>query len=62
MEYAGLTKKYGIIRFHGTLMHNANHVLVFESDDAVEAMRELELRCAEDDPHHGYMLVVRQNS
>jgi hypothetical protein len=34
-------------------------VLVFKSDDAVEAMNELERLCADDDGVHGYTLIIK---
>ena len=51
--------KYGVVRFQGTFQFNTNHELVFESDNPVEAMSELETLCAKDDPGHGYILIIK---
>jgi hypothetical protein len=52
-------RKYGVVRFRGTVHFNRNHEMVFQSDDAVEAMNELERRCADDDVVHGYTLIIK---
>ena len=52
-------RKYGVIRFRGTIQFNTDHELVFQSDDPIEAMNELERRCADDDAGHGYMLIIK---
>ena len=54
-----LQKGYGVVSFKGTLMHNTDHKLVFESDDPVEAMMELERLCATDTAGRGHMLIIR---
>ncbi len=61
MQYFKLEHKYGLVRFLGTLHHNTNHELVFESDDPLEVMQQLEILCGSDDVHHGHMLVIRHN-
>lgn len=52
-------RKFGVVRFQGTVQFNKNHELAFQTDDAVEAMHELERLCAEDDEGHGYMLIIK---
>jgi hypothetical protein len=58
-QHLNLQLKYGVVRFLGTLHHNRNHQLVFESDDPSEAMQQLETRCRADDPSHGYMTIIK---
>ena len=52
-------RKYGVVRFRGTVQFNTNHELLFQSDDPAETMNELERRCADDDPGHGYMILFK---
>jgi hypothetical protein len=59
MQPYNLKHKYGVVRFVGTLRHNRNHELVFESDNPLEAMNELERLCVDDDGVHGHTLIIR---
>ena len=58
-ELLDLLRKYGVVRFWGTVQFNREHELVFQSDDPIEAMNELERLCAHDDGVHGYMLIIK---
>ena len=62
MNHPRLQRKYGVMRFTGTLHHNRDHELVFESDNPLEAMQQLETLCGTDDSEHGYMLVIKHNA
>lgn len=52
-------RRYGVVRFRGTVQFNTGHALAFESDDPIEAMTEMERLCAEIDTRHGYMLIIK---
>ena len=54
-----MAKKYGVVQFRGTLRHNTDHQLVFESDDPVAAMTELERLCDDVPEESGFMLVIK---
>ena len=54
-----LQRKYGVVKFLGSVQFNKEHELVFQTDVAIEAMNELERLCADDDGEHGYMLVIK---
>jgi hypothetical protein len=60
MQHLNLQLKYGVVRFKGTLEHNKDHELVFQSDDPTEAMQNLEQRCISDGPDHGYMVIFNE--
>ena len=62
MQDLGLQRKYGVVQFLGTLHHNRAHQLVFQSDDPLEVMHQLQERCAGDDVEHGHMLIIKQVS
>jgi hypothetical protein len=59
MKHLNLQRKYGVVRFVGTLQHNTQHKLVFQSDDPLEVMQQLQDMCARSDAEHGYMLVIK---
>jgi peptide methionine sulfoxide reductase MsrB len=61
MQPYNLERKYGVVRFVGTLHYNRNHELVFESDDPLEVMQQLETLCRTEDSHHGHMTVIRHD-
>lgn len=54
-----LTCKYGVVSYRGTFHCNDEHQLVFETDDAMEAMAALETLAAQVGPDIGYMLILR---
>jgi hypothetical protein len=58
-EQLNQQRKYSVVRFRGTVQFNRDHELVFQSDDAPEAMNELERRCADDNGVHGYTLIIK---
>jgi hypothetical protein len=62
MHNLDLQLKYGVVRFLGTLHHNRAHHLIFQSDDPLEVMHQLQERCAGDDVEHGHMLIIKQVS
>jgi hypothetical protein len=61
MNHPGLECKYGVVRFAGSLHRNTRHELVFQSNDALEAMQQLEVLCRTDDVDHGHMLAIKNN-
>ena len=62
MQNRNLQLKYGVMRFKGTLQHNKDHELVFQSDDPTEAMQNLERRCLADGLDYGYMIIFHEDS
>jgi hypothetical protein len=60
MQNINLQHKHGVVRFRGTVQHNKDRELVFQSDDAVETMQNLEQRCNADGPDHGYRLIINE--
>jgi hypothetical protein len=58
-EQLNLQRKYGVVRFLGTVLSNTEHELAFESDNPVKAMDELERLCSADEGGHGYMLIIK---
>ena len=58
----GLTCKYGIVSYKGSFQCNDRHQLVFETDDAMEAMSALETLALQVGPDMGYLLILRPQS
>ncbi|MBV9863806.1 MAG: hypothetical protein JO316_00500 [Abitibacteriaceae bacterium] len=54
-----LTKKYGVVEFTGTLQHNRNLHVIFESDDPIEAMTHLEEHCKTMADRQGCVIVFK---
>ncbi len=55
MQNLDLERKYGVVRFEGTVRFHKPEALVFQSDDAGEAMEHLEKECLNNGAmyHHG---------
>jgi len=53
-----LTCKYGLVRFRGTLQCAVRHRLVFETNDAMEAVSALETLTAQVGPGVGFMIIL----
>jgi hypothetical protein len=58
INHLNLQRKYGVVRFVGTVQHNSQHELTFQSDDPLYAMQKLQEKCATVDAGHGYMLII----
>ena len=54
----GLQHKYGVVCFRGTTRFTCEHTLLFQSDDAIEAMKTLEKMAVLLDAEHDLMLVA----
>src|SRR4028119_1387919 len=57
-----LQSRYGVVQVRGTERHNTGHNLVFQSDDAFEAMRKLEELADQKEPEYTYILLIKKDT
>ena len=56
-----LQLKYGVVRARGTSSYNTGSHVVFQSDNAFEAMKELERLADQNEGEFTYMLIVNND-
>ena len=62
MNEIDLKHRYGVVRFEGIAQCHGREELVFQSDDAVETMEQLEKECHKDGATHQHRIILKDGN
>ncbi len=62
MKHPSLEREYGVVRFKGIVQCHGLEELVFQSDDAFEAMEHLEKECVADGVVHQHRIIFKDDN